>query len=110
MKTVKLALFILAVVVLVTIPAQAQDAAAGKAAYTKKCQTCHGADGQGNAGMAKALKVEIRPLSHDEVQKKTDADIKKITMEGMGKMKPVKDVPAADLDNIVFYIRSLKKK
>ena len=33
----------------------AGDADAGKALFTKNCQGCHGADGKGNAAMAKAL-------------------------------------------------------
>ncbi len=45
----------------------AVDAAAGQAVFTKKCKTCHGATGQGNPGMAKALKVDIRDLGSAEV-------------------------------------------
>jgi len=37
--------------------AWAADAAAGKAIFASKCKTCHGADGQGNPGMAKVLKT-----------------------------------------------------
>ena len=43
--------------------AWAADAAAGKATFATKCRTCHGADGGGNAAMAKALSVEIKPPS-----------------------------------------------
>jgi cytochrome c len=87
----------------------AADAAAGKAVYAKKCQMCHGAEGQGNAGMAKALKTEIKPLGSDEVQNKSDADLKKIIAEGTGKMKAVAGLAAGDADNIVAFVRSLKK-
>lgn len=87
----------------------AADAAAGKAVYAKKCQMCHAADGQGNAGMAKALKTEIKPLGSAEVQAKSDADLKKIIAEGTGKMKPVAGLAAGDPDNIVAFVRTLKK-
>jgi len=37
----------------------AADAKAGKAVYDSKCKTCHGAGGEGNAALAKTLKVEF---------------------------------------------------
>jgi cytochrome c6 len=105
--------FLVSVLVLsmvyLTSPAHAQDAMAGKAVYTKKCQTCHGADGSGNSGMAKALKVEFKHLGSSEVQSMSDADLKKVVTDGMGKMKPVSGVTGGDLDNVIAYVRSLKK-
>ncbi len=83
--------------------AMAADAAAGKAVYDAKCKTCHGADGAGNPNIAKAMKVEIKPLSQ------SSADVKKVITEGIGKMKPVPSVTGADLDNVVAYVHSLKK-
>ena len=59
--------------------------------------------------MAKALKVEIRDLGSAEVQGKSDGDLKKAITDGVGKMKPVSGVAGADLDNLVAFIRSLKK-
>ena len=88
--------------------AWAADAEAGKAIYASKCRTCHGPDGQGNANMAKALKTEIKPLSDPEVQGMSEADIKKIIMDGKGKMKPVA-VSGADLDNVAAFVKSMKK-
>ena len=87
----------------------AGDAAAGKDVYSAKCKTCHGADGAGNAGMAKALKVEFKHLGSAEVQKMSDADLKKVVTAGKDKMKPVAGVAGADLDNLIAFIRSLKK-
>jgi cytochrome c5 len=89
--------------------AWAADAAAGKAVYTKKCKICHGAQGQGNPGMAKVLKVEIKHLGSKDVQKKSDDQLKKDITEGVGKMKPVKGLSATDVDNIVAFVRSLKQ-
>lgn len=85
------------------------DATAGQDIFTKKCKTCHGADGNGNPGVAKLLGVTFTPLSSDEVQKMSDDDIKKIITEGKGKMKPVKDLTDADKDNVIAYVRTLKK-
>ena len=83
--------------------AWAADAAAGKAVYNAKCKACHGNDGEGNPNMAKALKVELKPLSE------SSADVKKVVTEGTGKMRPVASVTGADLDNVVAYVHSLKK-
>jgi mono/diheme cytochrome c family protein len=86
----------------------AGDAAAGKAVYAKKCQTCHGAAGEGNAGMAKVLKVEIAHLGSAAVQKKTDDELKMIIVKGVGKMKPVTGLSDGDINNIIALIRTLK--
>lgn len=90
-------------------PAWAADAAAGKAVYTSKCQTCHAADGSGNPGLGKALGVTWTPLGSADVQKMSDDDLKKVVTGGKGKMKPVASVTGGDLDNVVAYVRTLKK-
>ena len=87
----------------------AADAAAGKVAYEKKCQTCHGADGSGNPAVAKAMKVELKPLGSADVEKMSDADLKKAITEGFGKMPAQKGLTPADVDNIVAHLRTLKK-
>lgn len=88
----------------------AADAAAGKGVFDKRCKACHGAEGQGNPGMAKALSIEFKPLGSAEVQKMSDADLKKTVTAGMGKMKPVSGLSDGDADNVVAFVRSLKKK
>jgi mono/diheme cytochrome c family protein len=110
MKKVNIAILLLAGMAFpsITPDAQAQDLAAGKAAYTKRCQTCHAADGKGSPAMAKALKIEFRALGSPEVLKKTDADLKKVITEGMGKMKGVTGITAAEMNDIVAFMRSLK--
>ena len=87
-----------------TTGAFAADAAAGAATYSTKCKTCHGADGSGNPGMAKALGVTFKPLAAS-----SDDDIKKATTAGTGKMKPVAGIAGADLDNLVAAVHALKK-
>src|SRR5947209_7497680 len=89
--------------------ASAADTKAGKAAYDKACKSCHGADGTPNPAIAKMTKVEMRDLKSGEVQGAGDAELSNAITQGKGKMKPVKSVSAADANNIVAYMRSLKK-
>jgi mono/diheme cytochrome c family protein len=88
--------------------AQQGDAKAGKAVYDKSCATCHGTDGTPKEAIAKMLKVEIPHMSAPSVQAKTDADLKKVVTEGVGKMKPVKGLADKDLANVIAYLRTLK--
>jgi mono/diheme cytochrome c family protein len=90
-------------------PLFAADVAAGKDLFGKKCASCHGSSGEGKEAIAKTFKVELRALGSKEVQSKSDADFKKIIMEGTGKMRPVKDVDAKGADDIVAFMRTLKK-
>ena len=99
----------LALLGIAAVPVMAADAKAGQAVYDKSCKSCHGADGTPNAAIAKMMKVEMQDLKSPEVQGMSDADIKKIMTEGKGKMKPVKTVTGADADNVVAYVKSLKK-
>jgi len=85
-------------------------AEAGKAVYDKKCASCHGKQGEGNPGIAKALKVELRHLGSKEVQALSDADIRKAITEGTEKKKPVKGLSDEDLANVIAYVRTLQQK
>jgi len=109
MKPVFMTVAILAVLFL-AVPAFAQgDAAAGKETFSKKCASCHGASGEGKESVAKMMKVELRNLGSKEVQAKSDADLKKDILQGKGKMKPVAGVDAKGADDVVAYMRTLKK-
>ncbi len=90
-------------------PAIAASAKDGEAVYTAKCKNCHGADGAGNPAIAKMMNVTMKALGSAEVQAKPDADLKAAVTAGTGKMKPVAGVAGADLDNVVAYVRTLKK-
>jgi cytochrome c5 len=88
----------------------AGDAAAGKTAYDKACKSCHGADGTPNPAIVKMMKVEMKNLGAGDVQAHNDDALKKIIVEGQGKMKPIKTVAGKDADNVVAFVRTLKKK
>jgi mono/diheme cytochrome c family protein len=97
-------------ILLWSVPAVAAgDAAAGKELFSKKCASCHGPAGEGRESIAKMLKVELRPLGSKEVQAKSDADLKKNAVDGTGKMKPVTGIDAKGADDLVAYLRTLKK-
>ena len=91
------------------MPGMAADAKAGQAVYDKSCKSCHGADGTPNAAIAKMMKVDIKDLKSAEVQGMSDADMKKIIDRRQGQDEARKTVTGADADNVVAYIRSLKK-
>jgi mono/diheme cytochrome c family protein len=89
--------------------ALAGDTKAGKAAYDKACQSCHGADGTPKDAIAKMMKVEMKDLKSAKVQAMSDEEIKKIITGGKGKMKPSTSASGAALDDITAYLRMLKK-
>jgi len=107
---VLIALVLTAVVLVSVAPLKAADTAAGKDLYGKKCASCHGTNGEGKEAIAKMFNVEMKPLTSKEVQAKSDADLKKVILEGGGKMKAVKDIDAKGADDIVAYLRSMAKK
>ena len=84
------------------------DAGAGRAAYDRSCKRCHGADGAANGAIAKMLKVEMRHLGSKEVQGKPDAQLRKESVEGVGKMKGAA-LAEAEAANLVAFLRTLKE-
>jgi mono/diheme cytochrome c family protein len=87
----------------------AGDAKAGQEVYAKSCKSCHGADGTPSAAVAKMMKVDMHDLKSPEVQSRSDAELKKVVTAGEGKMKPIASVTGASVDNVVAYVRTLKK-
>jgi mono/diheme cytochrome c family protein len=88
--------------------AQEGDAKAGQAIYDKQCATCHGADGTPKEAVARMLKVEIRHLGSQEVQARGDEEIRKIIVEGNGKMRP-QGLGEKNATNVVAYVRTLSQ-
>ena len=83
------------------------DAAAGKVIYMAKCKACHGPTGEGVAAIAKMKGVTMKALGSKEVQAKTDAQLKKDSIAGTGKMGPVK-LTDAEAGDVVAFLRTLK--
>jgi mono/diheme cytochrome c family protein len=98
-----------AVASLLLVPAAVgQDAAKGEKLYATKCKACHGATGQGNPAIAKSQGVTFRDLKSPEVQKQSDAELKKLALGGHGKKKPVKTVTPEQLSDIIAFMRTMK--
>lgn len=79
-----------------------------QAAYAKGCKACHGPTGQGNPAIAKLMSVTLPNLASKDIQSRSDADLKKIALEGKGKMKPVKTIAPNEINDAIAYIRTLK--
>ena len=109
MKSIVLMLLVVFILLTVT-PVFAGDTGAGRDLFGKKCASCHGASGEGKDSVAKLFKVDMKNLGSKEIQAKSDADLKKVMMDGSGKMKAVKDIDAKGTDDIVAYLRTFAKK
>lgn len=82
-------------------------AQAGQATYKAKCQSCHGATGTPNPGMAKAMGV--KPFSDPELKKLTAAQMVSATENGKGKMPAFKGkLSESEIKDVVSYLRTLK--
>jgi mono/diheme cytochrome c family protein len=96
--------------VIVGVLAVASSAAAaepelGKAVYTQKCASCHGADGNGNAKMAEKLKVQMPKLSARI--SKSDAELHQLLQDGKKPMPSFKRLTKEESDAVIGYVRSL---
>jgi cytochrome c553 len=105
--TVGIAVLVAAVVPSMTLAKG--DAAKGKTLYASKCGACHGPGGEVKEPIAKAMNVEMRHLGAKEVQDKADAQLSETITKGMGKMKGVMGLKDAEVEDLVAFVRSLKK-
>lgn len=79
----------------------------GADTFKGKCAVCHGADGKGNTGMGKSLK--LRDLSSADVQKQSDSDLVNIVTNGKDKMPKYDGKLTKDqINDVVKYVRTLK--
>lgn len=97
----------IAVVLLMVGTAIAQDKPAD--VFKSKCAMCHGADGKGQTAMGK--KYNIKDLASQDVQSKSDADLKDIIVKGKDKMPAYGGKLTDDqINGLVNYIRDFPKK
>jgi cytochrome c6 len=83
-------------------------AQSGEAVYKAKCQSCHGAQGVPNPGIAKAMGV--KPASDPSVKAESEAQMIAITTYGKGKMPAFKGkLSDAEIKASVDYFRTFAK-
>jgi mono/diheme cytochrome c family protein len=80
----------------------------GADTYKAKCQSCHGAEGTPNPGIAKMMGV--KPVSDPAVKSMTEAQMIAVTTDGKGKMPAYKGkLTDAQIKDSVTYFRNLAK-
>ena len=105
-KTIRSLVALAAVVLLAGAVSFAQSS--GEATYKAKCQSCHGAEGTPNPGIAKAMGV--KPASDPSVKSETEAQMITITTDGKGKMPAYKGkLTDPEIKAAVDYFRTFAK-
>jgi mono/diheme cytochrome c family protein len=105
-RTIRSLVALAAVVLLAGAVSFAQSA--GEATYKAKCQSCHGAEGTPNPGIAKAMGV--KPASDPAVKADSEAQMITITTDGKGKMPAYKGkLTDAEIKDSVDYFRTFVK-
>jgi mono/diheme cytochrome c family protein len=80
----------------------------GEATYKAKCQSCHGAQGVPNPGIAKMMGV--KPASDPLVKSMTEAQMITVTADGKAKMPAYKGkLTDAQIKDAVDYFRTFAK-
>ncbi len=80
----------------------------GEATYKAKCQSCHGAQGMPNPGIAKAMGV--KPASDPSVKSLSEAQMITDTTNGKSKMPAFKGkLSDAEIKASVDYFRTFAK-
>jgi mono/diheme cytochrome c family protein len=96
-------------------PVAKADLAKGEATYTAICASCHGADGNADTPIGRAMKPPPRRFSDSTWQAKvSDADIAKVVLEGGAAVKKSPAMPAfkdlaptTQLTPLIAFVRSL---
>jgi len=105
-KTIRIESALAAIVLLSGAVGFAQSS--GEATYKAKCQSCHGAQGVPNPGIAKAMGV--KPASDPSVKSMSEADMIAVTTNGKGKMPAYKGkLSDAEIKASVDYFRTFTK-
>ena len=109
----------LLIVLLVPAALMAADLEKGKAIYTQRCVSCHGVTGLGDGPVGAGLPPTMKPRDFNAGTFKyatDDAKMKEVIVKGgvpyglNPLMAPQAGLTDDDLNNLVAYVHSLKKK
>ena len=96
------------------VPSSAESIAAGKAAFTKNCRFCHGADAKGNGPMAPK---DTHPSNLTDAKwdrGSSDGEIFAVIRDGAGPKFDMKGYKSkmtdTDMWNVVNFLRSIGTK
>ncbi|MDC8450158.1 MAG: cytochrome c [Nitrospira sp.] len=95
----------------VTIAAPSGNPESGRKIYLESCQSCHGPIGKGDSDMAAYLTPPPANLTAKSTQARTDAELRKIILEGRpGTAMASFDgaFEEAQLTDLIAYIRSIQ--
>jgi mono/diheme cytochrome c family protein len=86
--------------------------ALGKKAYGSDCAMCHGKTGAGDGDLAVDMKLKLRDYRDPaSLKDMTDGEMYSMIANGKGQMSgEAGRMPAAQIWNVVNYVRSLGKK
>lgn len=75
--------------------------------FERTCAVCHGLSGKGDGFYAKKLNIKPADLTSETIQNKSDADLKKIILEGKPEtaMSP-HQLSLEELNSLVKFIRT----
>lgn len=106
-KTIRFGMALAAAILFAGVAAQAQSG--GQAVYKAKCQSCHGAEGVPNPGIAKMMGV--KPVTKESLKAHSAAQMIAITADGKAPHMPAfkGKLSDAQIKDSVDYFRSLAK-
>ncbi len=102
-----------------TSSAVAANTERGKQLFAERCVTCHGAQGAGDGPVALSLPPEMKPRNLQTEANKfaiDDAKFKELLKKGGSGvglnplMPPQADLSDADIDSVIAFVHTLKKK
>lgn len=105
---------LIALIVVLAIPAITATAADAKATYEKDCAKCHGADGKGATKMGQKMGAKDYTDAKVQDSLKDEAAFKAIKegykdKDGKVLMKPAEGTSDEDIKGLVGYMRKFKK-
>jgi mono/diheme cytochrome c family protein len=117
MKTTYIALAAVSLIVANAHSASAADPKKGGELYAQRCSMCHGDKGAGDGPVAATIPEGMKPRNLTEAYKYAtdDAKFKELLQKGgagvgLSPLMPAQsDLKPEDLDNIIAFVKTLKK-